>query len=250
MSLLRRKPDPAVEAERDALWLRVHGRAGTCWACGLATHVASDAPEVHRDGIDGRRLSFVTCAACVPLLDARRLDRTIIGMRLGIDPDNELLATVTVPTFADEPLAVPTRPNTVAWGHVDDRQLALAVSEAKARLDAATTDPCTMCGITVRVEGFARSDEGWCHSCDYRLNRMFSMPDGRRDLAASVLMGIDDQGAPVGIGARVGLRWWCELPERQRLGSRKPFAWIGRDTVKAWCVEEGQSPERVFRFPW
>jgi hypothetical protein len=162
----------------------------------------------------------------------------------------ELLATVRVPRFADEPLAVPTRPNPVAWAHVDDRQLAVAVAEAKARLDAATTDPCTRCGITVRVEGFGRTDEGWCHSCDYRLNRQFAMPDGARDFAASVLMGIDDQYAPVGLGARVGLRWWSELPERQRHGARGPFAWIGLDTVKAWCVQESQPTDKAFRFPW
>ena len=174
-----------------------------------------------------------------------------MARRLGLAPDADVLGGLVVPRFADEPLATPQRPNEAAWSHVTDRQLAELVTQSKARLAAATTDPCRWCGSTVREEEFGRSDEGMCGQCVARLCRRFQMPDGRRDYAAAILMGMTDHGGgPPGLGREVGLRWWSELPERDRLGARSPFAWLRRSTVEAWCEQRGGSTERVFRIPW
>ena len=99
--------------------------------------------------------------------------------------------------------------------------------------------PLPWCGDVRVREGHSRDGEGRCSQCSWHLDRRFTVDDGPRDAAAAWLLGLHEQDAPVGLGARVGLRWFHELSPERRVGARTPFAWHTDDDVVTWREELG-----------
>jgi hypothetical protein len=123
-----------------------------------------------------------------------------------------------------------------------------AKRERRALAAVTSTSPCVWCGdVRFRIDRGAYGEGVHgpeCDSCEWHLGsyRWFGA-DGRRDYAAGWLIGCDEQEAPVGIGARLGLVFWYELPVEDRpTAARQAFSWHSDDELTRWHVEVVPQP--------